>query len=115
FRSQINFQNVPITMSRYGATQVRIAPAPSTVYNTDWDLAILSGTLVNLTDVDPLPYPYTEPVPFYAAYRAELWERRYDKADVFLGYLMKAMEAIEGARIGEMQSAYFSLPGQRYR
>jgi len=106
FRPWNTFVNRPAAFARYGAQGLFIAPAPSTPYTIDADLVVLSVTLANLTDADPLPFPYTEPIPYWAAYYAKINSRRYDEADVHLGYAQKAIRDIEGARVGEMQMAY---------
>ena len=101
-RPYTSFQNRPFIWSRYGSDQVFIAPKPASTYAVDWDLAVLSGVLVALGDTDPLAYPYTEPVPYYAAHHACINARRWDLADHFMGLFMKAMRDIEGSRVGEM-------------
>ena len=67
---------------------------------------MLSTTLVLASDADPLAYPYTKPVPYYAAYLAKVNQRRFDEAEVFFGYYIRHMRDIEGARVGQMVSAY---------
>lgn len=111
-RVHTGFQNRPAAWARRSAT-VYIAPKPSFAYRTDWDLSVLSTTLVNLTDTDPLVYPYTEPVPYYACYMACINARRWDLADSFQGLFFKSMQDIEGSRIGEMQDYYATHGGRR--
>jgi len=106
FRSWTSFQNIPGAWTRYGADQVFIATAPAVAYNVDFDLVTLSTTLVNPSDLDPLAFPYTDPVAYFAAYKAKINQRRFDEAEVFLGYAIKALRDIESARVGEMISAY---------
>jgi K(+)-stimulated pyrophosphate-energized sodium pump len=65
-----------------------------------------AATLAKVADPDPLPYPYTKPVPYYAAYLAKVNQRRWDEAEIFAGYYVRAMRDIEGARVGQMVSAY---------
>jgi len=91
---------------------VFVATAPAAAYLTDWDLVTLSTTLVNPSDLDPLSFPYTEPVPYFAAYKAKINQRRFDEAEVFMGYAIKALRDIEGARVGEMISAYSGSDGR---
>lgn len=102
FRQMVNFRNVPGAWARYGGNSVYIATRPSTAWTTDWDLVTLSTTLAHLGDVDPLIFPYTEPVPYYAANLACINARRWDLADRFMGFFLKAMRDIEGSRVGEM-------------
>ena len=106
YRPWTTFQNRPGGFARYGASQIFIAPAPTTAYLCDFDLVTLSTTFVDPLDEDPLPWPYTEPVAYWAAYYAKINSRRYDDADVFLGFAQKAIRDIEGARVGEMVAYY---------
>lgn len=100
------YQNRPWGFARYGANQIYIAPAPGAPYFADFDLSVLSTTFVVAADPDPLPFPYTVPIPFYAAYLAKINQRRFDEAEVHFGYYVRAMRDIEGARVGQMLSAY---------
>lgn len=110
-RALTGYQNRPFGFARYGATQLYIAPAPGAAYTADFDLVTLSITLVAGADADPLPFPYTNPVPYYAAYQAKVNQRRYDEADVFLGYFRAAIASIEGARVGQMVSYFAGQQG----
>lgn len=107
-RALVGYQNRPWGFCRYGATKVCIAPAPAAAYFADFDLAVLSTTFAVVGDADPLPFPYTEPIPFYAAYKAKINQRRYDEAEVFYGFFVRAMRDIEGSRVGQMLTAYSS-------
>ena len=105
-RALTGYQNRPWGFARYGASQVYIAPAPGSAYTADFDLSVLSTTLVAVGDQDPLRYPYTKPIPYYAAYLAKVNQRRFEEAEVFFGYYLRHMRDIEGARVGQMVSAY---------
>src|SRR2546425_5813940 len=102
YRSVAGYTNVPAAYCRYGATRVFIATAPSGPYTTDWDVAVLSTQLVADADQDPLPYPYTEPVVKYAAYLAKQNQRRFDEAQAFYNEAARALNDIEGSRVGMM-------------
>lgn len=115
FRPWTTFQNRPAAWARYGAGQVYLAPAPGTAYLTDWDLSVLSTTLVAAGDTDPLQYPYTEPVPYYAAYQACINARRWDLAETFLEKFIQAIRDIEGSRVGDLISAYSAHAGHGTR
>jgi len=110
-RALVNYQNRPWGFTRYGAAAIYIAPAPGAIYTCDFDTVLLSTTLVTANDPDPLPFPYTPPVPYYAAYLAKLNMRRFDEAETFFGYYIRAMRDIEGARVGQMLSAYQQTRG----
>jgi hypothetical protein len=50
------------------------------------DTVILPTPLLlsNPTVVDPINDPYTNPVPFYAAYKAKYKEQSYGESEIFL-------------------------------
>lgn len=99
-------QYAPLAWCRYGPSQVLFGPVPSLAYDTEWDCSVYSSPLVNLTDVDPLPYPYTIPVPFYAAYWAKQNERQLDEADAFHQQYQQKIQAAVNSRVGMLPSAY---------
>ncbi len=102
FRGLVTFNDVPAAFCRYGATQLVIATAPSGNYTIDLDVAVLSVTFTADGDIDPLPYPYTEPVVKYAAYLAKQNQRRFDEANIFYNEAVRALNDIEGSRVGQL-------------
>lgn len=99
-RPLVSYNNIPAMFCRYGAFKLFIATAPAGSYTADFDVAVLSGTLVNDAGADPLPYPYTEPVPKYAAYLAKQNQARFDEADMFYNQAVRSLQDIEGSRAG---------------
>jgi len=63
-------------------------------------VSILCPPVVNTTDPDILPYPYTEPVVFYACYKAKNYARRWDESEQFLAQAVREVNEIEGVRAG---------------
>ena len=96
------YSNVPGAYARYGATSIFIATAPAGPYTVDWDVIVLSPPLGNPGDADALPYPYTEPVVPYACYKAKEFQRRFDEAEMFYAQAIRALQTIEGARLGQL-------------
>ncbi len=94
-RGLVQFNNRPCVFSTYGQTTVYIGPIPDISYPTEWDTVITPVVLVNLTDVDTINFPYTDPVIFYAAYLAKFKEGEMTEADRFRAeYFRKAKEAL---------------------
>src|SRR5436190_1638581 len=91
-------KSVPVT--------IYIAPAPSQAFTMEFDCAKYSSPLVLTTDADTLPYPYTEPVPYYAAYLFKLNERQNDEAQDFLDSFWMACAVATGERTGALRNAY---------
>lgn len=73
----------PEGYSRIGAKQVYIAPMPRDALVTEWDMLRVAPPLVQLGDVDPLPYPWTDPVPFLAASFAKFESQQQDEARLY--------------------------------
>lgn len=87
YRTSVNFQGWTSGWARQGASTVIFGPTPSSAFVTEWDSVVYGAPLVSLTDTDQVPYPYTKPVAFYAAYLAKMNERKRDEAmDFFDDY-----------------------------
>jgi hypothetical protein len=104
FKPQLQFY--PVAWTRYGPNQVVFAPAPAQAYQTEWDCCVYTLPLVNLTDVDPMPYPYTDPVVFYAAYWAKLNERQWDESAQFLELYKDKLLVANNSRVGTIPTPY---------
>lgn len=98
----------PVTWARYGPFGIVLAPAPSVAYATEWDCSTVSAPLVYPSDIDYLPYPYTNSVCYYAAYQAKLNERQYDEAEAFLGQYQSQVATAVNQRIGMVPSMYIT-------
>jgi hypothetical protein len=82
-RGWVNFQDWPVAFSRIGATQICVAPVPNQSYPCDWDVAVIPAPLTVDTDPEPIPVPFTEPVQYYAAYKAKLKPQAQGEAKYF--------------------------------
>ena len=105
-RAWTTYQSLPRAFCRYGPSQVYLAPIPVSAYVSEWDCSVYSDPLVATTDVDPLPFPYTKPVAYYAAYEAKLYERAFDEADAFLTQYQQQLQVALTARVGTVPSLY---------
>lgn len=98
-RSMVNFQQLPRYYSVTGQNTVWLAPIPDQTYIMEMDVVYGPPTLVNGTDDDTQVYPFTEPVPYYAAYLAFLGKRRIDVANQMLElYQQRIAEAIHAGQ-----------------
>jgi hypothetical protein len=77
------YQTRPVIFTRMGATQVYLGPVPDQAYVTDWDVAIIPTPMVLTTDPETIPLPFTDPVQYWAAFRAKYKEQAYGEADMF--------------------------------
>src|SRR5438132_12820180 len=98
--------DIPYAWTRYGNSQIIVAPIPSQAFSSEADVLLYSAAtlLVNPGDADPLPFPYTYPVCFYAAYLAKVNERQYDEAEMFLNRYQQTVVNINAARTGSVPS-----------
>ncbi len=101
-RPWTNYQSFLLGWARQGQTGVVIGPLPDQSYSTEWDLIYAPLTLSALADSEvDLVYPQTEPVSYYAAYLARLYEEDIDRA--------QQMMSLYRARIKESQSNFVTM------
>lgn len=111
----INFYSqVSLAYAKYGAGSIYFAPAPDQAYSTEWDCLVASPDLVNASDADPLPAPWTDPVPFLACSFAKIQIQQYDEADRFKQlYRDRLDEVMANARSSMIAAPYFGFAGWR--
>jgi hypothetical protein len=102
-----NYIGRPIAFTVYGQQAFYLAPVPDQVYAMELDTIILPTALVNLTDVDAIISPWTDPVPYYACHTAKFKEQSYGEAEIFLNqYKAKAMSVINTSFTRRMPDPY---------
>ena len=100
----------PCVWSFYGSNPttklIYVQPVPDQAYTAQGDLFYFPVDLASDSDTDELSYPFTDPVPYYAASKAKESEQSYGEAQQFLTqYAKKALEAINSFT-AYYQSAY---------
>ena len=96
-RTWVNNVSRPAVWSRYGTSPgtIFLGPIPDLNYQTEFDVSYIPSTLVDANTVEELSYPFTNPVSFYAAYKAKIKEQSYAEANIFLEqYRAKAIEGV---------------------
>jgi len=78
-----NYTGRPIGFSLYGPKQIFIGPKPDQAYEIELDTVVLKPALTTGSPDETLPAPFTEAVPFYAAYIAKYQEQSYGEAEIF--------------------------------
>lgn len=108
YRAYVTTFDRPAAWCRYGDQTILVSPAPSTAYQIEIDALVYSvPTLLSQgSDADALVFPYTYPVPFYAAYLCKQNERQYDEAQFFKELYQEAINNINAARTGMTPSMY---------
>ena len=99
FNSQLrywqNYIGMPVCYSIYGSQSFYVGPVPDQTYQIELDTVVQPTDLVALTDVETIPLPYTDPVPYYAAGTAKYKEQSYGEAEIFKQeYSKHVMEAL---------------------
>lgn len=106
-RGWVGLSRQPCVAASYGQNQWYIGPIPNQSYVTEWDTVVNPADLVNFTDVSVISYPYTEPVSFYAAHLAKLYEQSHKESEKLLElYQQKMRQAIRSAMMRKLPSAY---------
>jgi hypothetical protein len=95
-RMWTTWQQRPAAFSVFGQQTLYIGPLPDQTYVTEMDSVIYPNTLIDNTTVEQIAYPFTAPVPYYAARLAKLKEQSYQEAQMFFQmYEQRALEAIQ--------------------
>ena len=106
YRTWTNLQSTPVAWAKLNPTTVILAPNPSQAFSTSWDVSLYSTPLALTTDTDPLPYPYTECVPYWAARLAKIDERQYDEAAAFEADFNRFVTDAINAKTGMVPNYY---------
>jgi len=73
----------PIGFSMYGPKKIYISPTADQDYACEIDTVVEPEDLSDSSPTETLPSPFTEAVPFYAAYLAKYQEQSYGEAEIF--------------------------------
>ena len=95
FRTYVGLVSRPIVFAKYGQIGFYLGPAPDQVYHLELDTVVIPDDLVNATDICTFAFPYTVPIPYYAAHKAKFKEQSYIEAETFKReYVQKCREAL---------------------
>lgn len=93
---------------------VTIAVPPAQTYQSEWDLIGIYPDLVQVTDVEPMPDPYNDPLPYLAAAVGKYQSQRFDE-----GQVLERLYKMRAQAIGVQIQGYsipdpgFDLPSSR--
>ena len=106
-RPWVQFQQVPFVWSKYGSSSIYVGPKPDQTYSTEIDTIEVPNTLIDNTTVEQLIYPFTDAVPYYAAYLAKKKEQSYGEAQDFLREFMRTLkEGVTAAQMRRVMDIY---------
>ena len=97
-----NLQQRPIAYSRMGGLSIYFGPVPDQAYVTDWTVSIQPQPLVTDTTVEQIPIPFTDAVPFWAAYQAKFYEQAMGEAAIFENEYNKRIRKIQSQFMGRV-------------
>ncbi len=113
YRTSTTFNGWTAGWARQGPQTVIFGPTPSTAFVTEWDCVVFGAPLVSVTDLDQVPYPYTKPVAFYAAYLAKMNERQRDEAMDFMEDYTRLANESTGSRAPRVPNSYSGMGNWR--
>ena len=97
-RNLVSYQGRPVVFTVYGNNTVYVGPIPDQAYSSEWDTVVAPATLVNFTDQDTISFPFTDPIPYYAAYLAKEKEQSTEDSSRFLqAYNQKVFAALRSS------------------
>lgn len=105
------YTQVPVAYCSYGARSIILAPAPNQVYQMFWDCVMLSPNFTTISDVDPLPDPWGDPIPFLAAAYAKDESQQSDDAEKFRKLYVESVLMVTGGRIRMLVNPYQNVMG----
>jgi len=89
-----SYEDVPKVSAQFGqgvSGSIYMYPVPSYAYVMEWDCLCLPQDLTTDADIELLPYPWTDSVQYYAAYKALEASGNFASADRFFGKFMSYM------------------------
>ena len=108
-RSWVNYQQWPTVWAQVSPTQICIAPIPNIDYPCEWDVSLNPDPLLQDTDTETIPAPFTDSVQYYAAYKAKLKQQSQGEAQMFLGmYKQDLFDRARGYQQRIIQNPYQS-------
>lgn len=106
-----SWNSYPRWYAVFGPSTVYVAPPPAGPYLAEWDFKTWASKLVNTTDPDPMPYPYTDPIPFMAASLAKMESQDPSGAQFFEGQYKGRLNLVRsGSRPFAVRDPFFDLP-----
>ncbi len=104
-----NYTGRPMAFSMYGPKKIFIGPKPDQAYVMELDTVVEVDPMVTGSEVETLPNPFIEAVPFYAAYIAKYPEQSFGEAEIFKNeYTKHVMEALNGTFTRRLPTPFVS-------
>jgi len=89
-----NYRGVPIGFSIYGQKKIYLGPVPDQVYTLEIDTVMLPEPLISDNSIEDIIAPYTEPIAWYAAYKAKYKEQSFGEAEIFKQQYQQQVQSV---------------------
>lgn len=83
YRYWNQLQSIPNSFTRMSPIQILIGPMPDQNYSCDFEVCLNPTKLVDDTTVDQIPVAFTEPVQYWATYKAKFKEQSLGECEIF--------------------------------
>ena len=105
-----NYIGRPVAFSIFGQSKIYLSPVPDQVYTVEIDTIILPTPLTTGGQTDEIIDPYTNPVAFYAAYKAKYKEQSYGEAEIYKQEYVKQVQAVLSSVMTRRMPDPYSTP-----
>jgi hypothetical protein len=103
-----SWTSYPAWYQLYGPGTVVLGPIPAFAYVAEWDCIGIYPDLMDVTEVEPMPDPWNDPLPYMAASIAKSNAQRFDEATQFKQqYKTRLAEVRDGIRQIQVADPYF--------
>lgn len=106
-----SWPSYPVCFAKLGLNTIVLAPPPAQDYPSEWDVIGCFPDLLNPADVEPMPDPYNDALPYLIAYVAKYNAQRFDEGKEFKAAYVERMADI-GIQISQVAipNPGFDLP-----
>ena len=94
YLTSTSWPSYPTVYGVLGWDTVVMAPPPAQNYAAEWDLVGNYPDLTGLSELEPMPDPYNDPVPYLAASIAKENMQRFDEAQMLEGTYLKRLNQL---------------------
>jgi hypothetical protein len=105
-----NYIGRPVAFSIFGQSKIYLSPVPDQIYTVEIDTIILPTPLTTGNQTDEIIDPYTNPVAFYAAYKAKYKEQSYGEAEIYKQEYVKQVQAVLSSVMTRRMPDPYSTP-----
>ena len=95
YRTWQSYQQRPVCFTRMGALSFFVGPTPDQTYPIDLIVSQIPPPLVTDATADPIPYPFTDLVKYWAAKLAKYKEQNFGESKVYEDMYKKEINMVQ--------------------